>query len=760
MQDETAPAEEATANDPAASDDRELKVAIRCEQVNILYDAVPLSALANVLIALMLTGGLWDIIDHALLATWATVVSIVSILRMALYLGFKQAAPAADRLNIWIRLFYIGAIAAGLVLGAVILMVPGKESLAIVLSTFTVVSVIFGAALSLSFLPNLFPIYLSCAVTPVIFKLLTDGNEISNTLLMMTATAVIFALRSSIYTYRNSLHNISLRLEAVGREADLRRSKVMLADERTLLRSVIDAIPDMIHFKGADGAFLGCNRALASNFKLDETAIVGHFEHEFFDARIAEKSQDLDDLVRRTLMPQSVEDWLDYPDGRRAQLEMHKLPFVLSHGGVGTIGIAHDITERKQTEKELTDAKRLAEESSHSKSTFLANMSHEIRTPMNAILGLTYQLRQKIDHPDQRDKLEKIHRSAWHLLGIINDILDLSKIEADRLTLEETSINADAIVDQAISIIAERAREKHLALHTEIDPALAGLSLLGDPLRMRQVLINFLGNAVKFTEQGSITVRVALLEADAASATLRFEVIDSGIGIPEESLGKIFDAFEQAETSTTRRFGGTGLGLTISRKLARLMGGETGVSSTPNVGSTFWFQASLKRGESVQPVLPTLDTLPDYRGRRVLLVEDNLINQEVANAVLEEIGLTVRVANHGVEALALVSTERFDLILMDMQMPVMDGIEATRQIRALSTSVARTPIIAMTANAFDEDRQRCKDAGMNDFIAKPVDPDYLFRVLARWLTDEATPEESVAKAGPTAPERLIALERA
>jgi PAS domain S-box-containing protein len=708
---------------------------IRREQVGMLYDGLPLSVLANILIGTLLATSLWAIVDHSLLLSWLAGLVVMAAFRLASFAAYRRAAPDANHLSGWIQLFVAGTLINGLVLGvAGYLLIPENEPSAILLCTFTLVSVCFGAALSLSFLPTLFPAYLAAVILPLVYRLATVDVELSNIVLLMIVTAAAFALRTSVYTYRNSLHNISLRLSAVAQEEALRNSKAMLADERTLLRSVIDAIPDMIYYKDASGAFLGCNRTLAENFLLREADIIGRCEHEFVGRTVAQRSSEIDEIVRRTREPQTVEDWLNYPDGRRVLLNMRKLPFVLSNGKVGTIGIAQDITERKRTEQELIEAKRQAEESSRSKSTFLANMSHEIRTPMNAILGLTYQLRRETQPGPQSDKLDKVHASGRHLLGIINDILDLSKIEAERLTLEKTALNIWIITDQALSIVSLPAQEKKLKLISQMAPELEKMILIGDPTRIRQILINFLGNAIKFTEQGSITLRAGILAQDDSSVSIRFAVEDTGIGIPEEAQNRIFDAFEQAEASTTRRFGGTGLGLAISRKLARMMGGDTGLNSTPGVGSSFWFTVRLKRGSADDIVVSVPLLNMSYDGCQVLLVEDNPINQEIARALLEEIGLNVSVANHGGQALEILARQNtFDLILMDMQMPVLDGVEATRRIRALDSQVARTPIIAMTANAFDEDRKLCESVGMNDFVSKPVDPDDLFRVLARWL---------------------------
>ena len=417
--------------------------------------------------------------------------------------------------------------------------------------------------------------------------------------------------------------------------------------------------------------------------------------------------------------------------------------------------LAHDVTERLRADEELqrhrhhleelvrlrtaqlAEASERAEAANRAKGEFLANMSHEIRTPMNAIVGLTYLVRQSGVSADQALRLDKIDAAGRHLLSIINDILDLSKIEAGRLQLEQTDFHLSAILDAIGSMIAGQADAK--GIKVTIDGDAVPTWLRGDATRLRQALLNYAANAIKFTEHGEVAVRARLLEETDAGLRVRFEVQDSGIGIAPEHLDTLFQAFQQADASTTRHFGGTGLGLAITKHLATLMGGEVGVQSEPGRGSTFWFTALLSRGHGIDPVLPAAAKSaagrpPPLRhaGARVLLAEDNPVNREVALELLHGVALAVDTAADGLQAVELARDNDYDLILMDVQMPRLDGLAATRAIRALPGR-GQVPILAMTANAFDEDRRACLDAGMNDFVAKPVDPASLFDTLSHWL---------------------------
>lgn len=392
---------------------------------------------------------------------------------------------------------------------------------------------------------------------------------------------------------------------------------------------------------------------------------------------------------------------------------------------------------------DLSLAKEAAEAANRAKTTFLANMSHELRTPMNAIMGMTAMALRKASDPRLVDQLTKVDRASRQLLEIINDLLDISKIEAERLTVECIRFNFADVLEKLMRVVEPKAKEKGLRLLVEVPPEVNRLALLGDPQRLAQVLLNFVGNAIKFTATGSVTLRISVLEDQPTEVLLHFEVMDTGIGISPEDQKRLFTAFEQVDASLARKYGGTGLGLAICKRLAQLMGGDIGVESTVGAGSTFWVTSRLAKATAdaqnataSEPLwsrgAATQQLLLRCAGARILVAEDEPLSQEILKYLLEDAGLRVDVAGDGAIALAMARSKPYALILMDMRMPELDGIQATRAIRAESLNQS-TPIVATTANAFDEDRQACLDAGMNGHIAKPIHPDVLLETVAGWL---------------------------
>jgi two-component system, chemotaxis family, CheB/CheR fusion protein len=581
------------------------------------------------------------------------------------------------------------------------------------------------------------------ALQSTIEELETSGEE------LQASNEELLASNEELQSTNEELHSVNEELYSVNAEHEekIRQLNELASDWRNLMRStdigtvfLDDAYRIRLFTPRATEVF----NLLLQDIGRDVRHITSRVHGD-----------DVNEILKRVEATQRpVESKLPLPDGRTYLRRV--LPYVDQDKSTrGMVITVVDITELERHRNHLEDlvhdrtlelasARDAAEAANRAKSTFLANMSHEIRTPMNAITGLTHVLlRDKHLTDGQRDRLNKITGAAQHLMDVLNDILDLSKIEAGKLHLEQVEFRLEAMATRIQSVAGMEAEAKHLTFTVDL-PNLP-YNLIGDLTRLSQLALNYLSNAIKFTASGGIALRARIEAEGAESVTLRFEVSDTGTGIKPEDQVRIFEAFEQGDSGTTRRFGGTGLGLAINRHLAEMMGGTTGVISTPDQGSTFWFTCVLGKHQTGALTADNDDCHPpleilrrDFGSCRILVVEDEYINREIALDMLhEEAGLATDDAEDGLIALEMAGRQQYDLICMDMQMPRMDGIAATRAIRALP-GYAGVPIVAMTANAFNEDRERCLAAGMNDHIGKPIDPEILFERVLHWLKHHRT----------------------
>jgi PAS domain S-box-containing protein len=508
-----------------------------------------------------------------------------------------------------------------------------------------------------------------------------------------------------------------------------------LAEQLRFVEVLLEATPTAIYLKDRQGRYLRFNKAFEKLFGIVRADWIGKNVFDLVPGEAATMAAKDQELFAGTDIQTYEAVFSNRMTGEVREGLYWKAPLTDAQGEVtGLVGTILDITEKNRIEQELRDAKRNAEAASQAKSDFLANMSHEIRTPMNGVIGMTDLALDLEQNPTQREYLRIVKSSAQSLMVILNDVLDFSKIEAGKLNIESVRFPLLETIEESLKTLRSRAQKKGLLLQSRLQPDLPP-EVLGDPVRLRQVLTNLCDNAIKFTGQGGIYISVSGAAADSGYA-LHCEVRDTGIGIAPDKQQGVFEAFSQADTSTTRRFGGTGLGLTICARLVELMGGRIWVDSVEGQGSTFHFTLLVQQALPVPRAAPAGASAAPRQARalQVLLVEDHPINQMLATTLLKKWGHTVVLANNGQEAVDLFGSQAWDIVLMDMQMPVMGGLEATRWIRAAESAGQHTPIVAMTANAMEADRQACLEAGMDDHLAKPFNAIALQEMLVRFTT--------------------------
>ncbi|MEA1990517.1 MAG: ATP-binding protein [Pseudomonadota bacterium] len=511
-----------------------------------------------------------------------------------------------------------------------------------------------------------------------------------------------------------------------------KHTQLQLKQREILIEQLIDALPICIYVKDAVGTYRFFNKEAEKLTGKLRNQVIGRTDFEIYPISFALEQANEDKLIQSSEKIVLLEKEQAF-EKQTLWMFQGKVPMHVKQLNESfeawLLSFALDISKRKEMEEELKTARAIAEDAVKAKADFLSVMSHEIRTPLNSVIGNSGLLLSEDLDEHLAEHIEMIKRSGEHLLYLINDILDFNKLEAGKVELEKKPFDLEQQIKTVVEMSATNAKLKHIELSYSLDSEL-GKYYLGDEGRLRQVLLNLVGNAIKFTSQGGVSVKALLKTAEL----VRFEVIDTGIGIAAENISKLFFEFSQADASTTRKFGGTGLGLSISKKLVEAMGGEVGIESVEGEGSTFWFEIPFTESKAIESQSEKLENELEVKELSILVAEDNLPNQFLIKTILTKLGHTVEIANNGLEAYELIQNQDFvfDLVLMDMQMPEMNGLESTQQIRMLDSSVCNTPIIALTANTHEEDYEAVMAAGMNDYLSKPINMVALKTALQKW----------------------------
>jgi PAS domain S-box-containing protein len=743
---------------------------IHSEQISLIYRNAPFSLLAVVINSTILCIIFWNVVNHSYIIGWYSATLLVTILRFLFVRKFakqrKETGGNPVDWAFWDKWFTIGVTAGGIIWGtSLIILFPPQSIIHQVFLAFVLGGMIAGSVAVYSTIMKVFLCYSLPVIIPVIIRFAMGGTEVHIGMAIMLLIFSVVMISSAYYLNSIVLSTITLRFENTlltkdmdeGREhieelssnldiktSEANRIKEELKEKSELYLDLFDNATDMIQSVGRDGHFLYVNRAWKENLGYhDEEGIKDLNLFDIIDPEYRDHCEEMFSYVLSGGNKEDVETVFIAKNGERIAVEGNINCRVEDGQPSSTRAIFRNITERKKHEDALQQAKEEADRANRSKSEFLASMSHEIRTPMNAIIGMAELLWESPLSSDQREYVNIFRSAGENLLNIINDILDISKIEAGKIELEEADFNLRELIESTCEIMAIRSHEKDMDLSCNLSSEIPTM-LTGDPKRLRQILVNLLGNAIKFTEKGEIILEVSktsTLDATPNISTsspveqkicLKFSVKDSGIGIPNDKLADIFDSFSQADTSTTREYGGTGLGLTISKRLVELMGGSLHVESQVGIGSTFTFTTNLKIQERGKEILPDLG--PDQiKSLKVLIVDDNSTTRSILRESLSRWDIEVDIAESGESALQKLKKaddegKKFTILLLDCRMPGMDGFRVVKESRD-SGYLPGISVMMFTADHRKGDIQKAKELGINRFLIKPVKTEDLKDVI-------------------------------
>jgi len=719
----------------------------QAEQVRLLMDGVRTSLPASLAAAAVLAYVQWPIVEHSVIAVWLGCVVLVSLLRLSSALIYWTRRPAAATSARWLAVFVAGTALAGVIwgIGAWALYPPHDVAHAAFLGIL-IAGLAAGAVTSLSASWTAVLAFLIPSLPPLALRFLYSDENVLFALGLLALLFLVAAAIGARQVNASILQNVRLRLQSARQVRALKDSE----EQARKLSMVASRTDNAVVITDSDGRIDWVNDGFTriTGYTLDEVA--GHRPGSVLQG--PDTDREVVDRIRKRLREGRgfQEELLNYrKDGRPYWIAIEVQPIRDEHGGVQQfMAIERDITESRLREQQLEKARQKAEEASRTKSTFLAMMSHEVRTPLNGILGSLSLLQDTRLDPEQRRYVETSRRSGEWLLSLINNILDFSKVEAGRIELEPLPFQVRSLVRSVVEMLEPRASAKAIRILGEVDPAVPA-AVIGDVSKIRQVVLNLAGNGVKFTVDGEVRIRVCLLEQSDGAIRLRFAVSDTGTGIPPERQDRLFEEFWTQRSDHRHEHEGTGLGLAISRRLVESLGGTIKFESTVGVGSRFWFDLPLApapaastpaddSGAADEAAMPDLPEHRQLRGR-VLIAEDNPANQMIVSSFLARLGLNADVVANGLEAVQAVRGNPYDLVLMDVGMPKMDGVAATQAIRALDGPRGRIPIVAVTAHVMRGERESLLQQGMDDYLSKPIDRAALVDCLARWLPAEKEP---------------------